>query len=113
MEKQSIELANWIKKSELINRSALCKAIGMDRANLDKYLQRGEIPEKFISELGKALYQYGYKESIEKQVAENNKPENKAKIEKNRKENDPAEGTMKFFLKYGCNTYSELENKDK
>lgn len=84
MGKQSIVLANWIKKAELINRAALCKQVGLDRANLDKYLQRGEIPEKFIADLGKALYDYGYKVSIEKQVAENNKPENKAKIEKER-----------------------------
>lgn len=86
MEKQSIVLANWIKNAELINKSALCKKVGLDRANLDKYLQRGEIPEKFIADLGKALYDYGYKTSIEKQVAENNKPGNKAKIEKERNE---------------------------
>lgn len=29
------------------------------------------------------------------------------------KENDPKEGSMAFFLKYGCNNYSELENKAK
>lgn len=84
MEKQSIVLANWIKNAELINRAALCKQVGLDRANLDKYLQRGEIPEKFIADLGKALYDYGYKASIEKRVAENNKPENKKKIEQER-----------------------------
>ena len=77
-------LANWIKKATLINKSALCKQIGLDRANLDKYLQRGEIPEKFVADLGRALYDYGYKASIDKQIIENNKPENKAKIEKER-----------------------------
>jgi len=72
-------------------------------------------------------------------VAENNKPENKAKIEAERntahnlgekhkhalpvppedctekhplwKEGDPKEGSMAFYLKYECYTYLELENK--
>jgi len=84
MENLGSKLAEWIKNAELINKSALCKEVGIDRANLDKYIQRGYIPEKFVGVLGKALYKYGYSDVIEKKVEENNKPQNKKRILKER-----------------------------
>lgn len=55
------DLAEWLTQAALINRSALCKVSGLDRANLDKYLQKGEIPEKYIKGLIEILSLYGYK----------------------------------------------------
>lgn len=98
MAKQSEELAKWLKNAELINRSALCKLTGIDRANLDKYIIRGDIPEKHIEPLAKALAEYGYIQSVQKLVDENNKPGNRAKIEKAR-DGDPSSPKSDMQLK--------------
>ena len=86
MENHSEKLANWLKDATLINRSALCKQVGIDRGNLDKFLQRGSIPEKYIEPLAKALCDYGYKEILDELISENNKPDKKEKILKERNE---------------------------
>jgi hypothetical protein len=57
---ESKKMATWIKDAVLINKSALCKESKIDRANLDKYLLKGEIPEQHIDTLKKALFKYGY-----------------------------------------------------
>jgi hypothetical protein len=54
------KLAEWIKSASLINKSALCSNSGVDRANLDKYLLKGEIPSQHIKPLVLILKKYGY-----------------------------------------------------
>ena len=77
----------------------------------------------------------GYDKDLLDNIEENNKPENKERILKERntvnaastksknpltenearhplwKEGDPKEGSMGFYSKYGVSTYSELESK--
>lgn len=60
--KKGEKLAQWIKKAELINKSALCKSCKIDRGNLDKYLSKGIIPEQHIGALVLILKNYGYAE---------------------------------------------------
>lgn len=48
-------------------------------------------------------------EGLKEQIAENNIPENKAKIEEERNPHEPKEGTMAFFNKYGCMTWDGVE----
>jgi hypothetical protein len=44
-------IAEWLNNTDLINRSALCKKLKIDRANLDKYLKAGEIPAKYADDM--------------------------------------------------------------
>lgn len=54
------KLAEWIRTASLLNKSALCKASGLDRGNLDKYLLKGKIPLQHIQPLVLILKKYGY-----------------------------------------------------
>lgn len=56
------KLAKWLKQATLINKSALCHQSGVDRANLDKYIAKGYIPEQHIQSLAQILKNYGYAE---------------------------------------------------
>lgn len=60
MESESIKVAKWIKEATIINRKALCEEAKMDRGNLDKFLSKGEIPEKHLSKIIPIISKYGY-----------------------------------------------------
>jgi hypothetical protein len=42
------QIAVWLRDADLLNKSALCGKIGMDRGNFNRYLASGEIPEKYV-----------------------------------------------------------------
>jgi hypothetical protein len=86
MRNQGEEMAKWLKEAVFLNRSALCKRAKIDRGNLDKYIQRGVIPEQHIKSIGEAIYNYGWKQKLDALITENNLPENKIKIESARHE---------------------------
>lgn len=56
------KIADWIKKATLLNLSGLCKEAKIDRANLDKYLTKGIIPDQHIEALTAIIKKYGYAE---------------------------------------------------
>lgn len=62
VQKDANNVAIWIKEHDFINRSALCKAAKVDRANFDKYLKLGELPEKMAKPIREQLKKYGYAE---------------------------------------------------
>ena len=55
-----VDLIEWIKNKDLINKSALCKSVGLNRANFDKYLKMGKFPDKIELLIINKLKEYGY-----------------------------------------------------
>lgn len=110
--------------------------IGMPKTTLQKALKGGrDLPKKWQLKLNFFIEKKQYL-TLNEQIAENNKPENKERILQTRnrvatsehrqnpitldeattkhhlwKEDDPKENSMAFFMKYGCNNYEELQNK--
>lgn len=54
------QIANWLNKADIINRAALVKKAKIDRGNFDKFLQKGEFPEKHANILKGILCWYGF-----------------------------------------------------
>ena len=58
IKKESI--VTWLAERPFINKSALCKEAGIDRANFDKYFKLGEFPERLEKKIVEQLKPYGY-----------------------------------------------------
>lgn len=55
----SKSLCELINERPFLNKSAICKAIGLHRGNFDKYMQSGKFPDKIEKALFKELKNYG------------------------------------------------------
>jgi hypothetical protein len=66
-------LCELINERPFLNKSAICKAIGLHRGNFDKYLQSGKFPDKIEKALFEELKTYGLLEKatpiIEKTIS--------------------------------------------
>lgn len=56
----NISIITWLLEKDLINRSALCKSVGLNRANFDKYIKMGKFPEKTELLIINKIKEYGY-----------------------------------------------------
>lgn len=55
------KIAQWLKEAKILNLAALCREAGLDRANFDKYVNIGKLPEKYVSAILPIITKYGYK----------------------------------------------------
>lgn len=57
---QNVNLIEWLSSHRLINISGLCKQVGINRSNFDKYCKMKSIPLKYESKIINILKHYGY-----------------------------------------------------
>lgn len=57
-------LCELINERPHLNKSSICKSIGIHRGNFDKYLQKGKFPDKIEKALFQELKIYGIEKSI-------------------------------------------------
>lgn len=87
----------------------------LHRVYWNREKEKGTLGLEIKIKNGKAeLVKYD-RESVLPASNESSNPKNDVNTDKHPlwKEGDPKEGSMAFYLKYDCYTYSELENKNK
>jgi len=121
-----------------LNISGIAYGVGCNPGNFARYRTVKRFPEKYIVSLQKVLIGLNYSGRLNETITDNNKAENKQRIEQERhtiadigkaveqplqaKEavpaakaingnDEPAEGTRKFFLKYGAYTWEAVKVK--
>ena len=60
----SKSLCELINERPHLNKSSVCKSVGIHRGNFDKYLQAGRFPEKIERALFEELKNYGILEKV-------------------------------------------------
>ena len=60
----SKSLCELINERPFLNKSAICKTIGLHRSNFDKYMQLGKFPDKIEKALFEELKIYGILEKV-------------------------------------------------
>lgn len=80
---KSRKILNWIKaNNDWFKDSAICTITGMDKGNFSKYKKEGVFPEKYLQQIINYISKIGF--ISDDPISENNRPDNKAKIEEMR-----------------------------
>lgn len=83
----SESILKWLDENkEWFKVSVISKKAKIDKGNLSKFIKVKSIPEKHLIPIMEVIMPFGF--TLDELVAENNKPENKVKIETERNGND-------------------------
>lgn len=81
--KTSEAILSWLDENkDWFKAESICKKTGINKGNFSKFRKNGEIPEKHLIPIMEIIMPLGF--TLEGVITENNKPENKARIDNER-----------------------------
>jgi len=88
----SDSILKWLEENkEWFKVSVISKKANIDKGNLSKFIKAKSIPEKHLIPIMEVIIPFGF--TLNQLIVENNKPENKAKIENERNPVKPEKET--------------------